>query len=153
MWRAYELESTPNSQRPIKMQLWTLGNICWWAWLGLYQQGWRRRECGTGIRSGYDPWTSFSQDPTIEDAVQVSGNSKEVSRYSYLQTVEEIKAFLREANETHKARTPAALEPELCVPPTAREADDQKESMQRQVMNPLMICACLNIPGTVLNQN
>ncbi|MXQ88225.1 hypothetical protein E5288_WYG017109 [Bos mutus] len=71
-------------------------------------------------------------DPTIEDVVQVSGNSKEVSRYSYLQTVEEIKAFLREANETRKARTPAAPEPEFCVPPTAREADDQKESMQRQ---------------------
>lgn len=130
------------------MQLRTLGNICWWAWLGLYQQGRRRRECGTGIRSGYDPWTSFSQDPTTEDLVQVSGNSKEVSRYSYLQTVEEIKAFLQEANETHKARTPAAPEPL-----TAREEDDQKESMQRQVMNPLMIYACLNIPGTVLKQN
>ena len=73
-------------------------------------------------------------------------------RYSYLQTVEEIKAFLQEANETHKARTPAAPEPELCEPPNAREADDQKESIRRQVMNPL-IYACLNIPGTVLNQN
>ncbi|XFF75674.1 hypothetical protein AB1E18_001893 [Capra hircus] len=68
-----------------------------------------------------------NEDPTTEDLVQVSGNSKEVSRYSYLQTVEEIKAFLQEANETHKARTPAAPEPL-----TAREEDDQKESMQRQ---------------------
>ena len=118
----------------------------------MYQQG-RRRECRTGIRSGYNPQTSFLQDPTVEDLVQVSGNSKEVSRYSYLQTVEEIKAFLQEANETHKARTPAAPEPELCAPPTAHEKDGQKESMQNQVMNPLMIYACFNIPGTVLNQN
>ena len=93
------------------------------------------------------------QDTTIEDLVQVSGNSKEVLRFSYLQTVEEIKAFLWEANETHKARTPADPDPELCVLLTAQEEDGQKESMKNQVMNPLMVYACFNISMTVFNQN
>ena len=57
-------------------------------------------------------------------------------------------------NETYDTRTPAAPEPELYVPLTARDEDGQKESMQNQVMNPLtptmMIYACSNIPGTVL---
>ena len=99
----------------------------------------------------------FLQNPTTEDLVQLSGNSKGVSRDSYLQTIEEIEAFLQDINGTHEARSPAAPEPELYVPLTAHDEDSQKESIQNQVMNFLrltvMISACFNILGTVLIQN
>lgn len=99
----------------------------------------------------------FLQNSPTEDLIQLSGNSKGVSRDSYLQTIEEIEAFLQDINEIHEARCPAAPEPELYVPPTAHNEDSQKESIQNQVMNFLrltvMISACSNIPGTVLIQN
>ncbi|TKC45108.1 hypothetical protein EI555_001570 [Monodon monoceros] len=73
-----------------------------------------------------------NQNPTTEDLVHLSGNSKGVSRDSYLQTIEEIEAFLQDINETPEARCPAAPEPELYVPLTAHEEDSQKESIQNQ---------------------
>ncbi|KAB0405698.1 hypothetical protein E2I00_015750, partial [Balaenoptera physalus] len=73
-----------------------------------------------------------NQNPTTEDLVQLSGNSKGVSRGSYLQTIEEIEAFLQDINGTHEARSPAAPEPELYVPLTAHDEDSQKESIQNQ---------------------
>ncbi|XP_023487255.2 Kruppel-like factor 18 [Equus caballus] len=95
-------------------------------------------------------------DPTIEDLLQLSGNSKEISTDSFLQTLEEIEECLQDFSETHKARTPAVPEPQLYIPPTACGEDSQRESTQSQVMTSLkptmMISACSSIPGIVLVQ-
>nr|XP_008514246.1 PREDICTED: seminal vesicle secretory protein 2-like [Equus przewalskii] len=74
-------------------------------------------------------------DPTIEDLLQLSGNSKEISTDSFLQTLEEIEECLQDFSETHKARTPAVPEPQLYIPPTACGEDSQRESTQSQVIS------------------
>ncbi|MXQ99831.1 hypothetical protein E5288_WYG021428 [Bos mutus] len=74
-----------------------------------------------------------NQKPTTEDLAQLSGNSKEASMTSYFPTLEDIEEFLQEVNETHKTRSPAAPESDVCVPLTAHDDVSQKESLQKQV--------------------
>ena len=73
----------------------------------------------------------FFQDSTTE--AQLSGNSQEASRDSYLEAMEELEAFFQELNDTYGTETSAAPEAELCAPLTAHEEDNQKEPMQNQV--------------------
>lgn len=95
----------------------------------------------TGKRDSYlqtiEETEAFPQDlnenPTTEDLVQSSGNSKEASTNSFFLTPEGIEEFLQDINETYDTRTPAAPEPELYVPLTARDEDSQKESIQNEV--------------------
>ncbi|XP_014385836.1 PREDICTED: Krueppel-like factor 17 [Myotis brandtii] len=91
-------------------------------------------------------------DPTAEDPVQLSGNCQETHPLP-----QEIEEFVLEFSETHESRTPAAPEPQICMPLTARGEESQPESAQNQVMAPLTptmtVSACSNIPGTVLDQN
>lgn len=85
------------------------------------------------------------------------GNSKET--YSYVQTIEEIKEFLQDLTEPYKeqAKTPAVLEPQPYMPPTAPGDDSQHESNHNQVMPPLRPSVVTSegskIPGPVLIQN
>ncbi|XP_055442078.1 Kruppel-like factor 18 isoform X1 [Bubalus kerabau] len=69
-------------------------------------------------------------DSTTE--AQLSGNSQEASRDSYLEAMEELEAFFQELNDTYGTETSAAPEAELCAPLTAHEEDNQKEPMQNQ---------------------
>ncbi|XP_036210287.1 Kruppel-like factor 18 [Myotis myotis] len=91
-------------------------------------------------------------DPKAEDLVQLSGNCQDTRPLSA-----EIAEFLREFCETLAPTAPAAPEPQICMPVTARGDESQHESIQNQVMAPLTptmtVSACSNIPGTVLDQN
>ncbi|XP_036174221.1 Kruppel-like factor 18 [Myotis myotis] len=91
-------------------------------------------------------------DPTAKDLLQLSGNCQETHPLP-----QEIVEFVLEFSETHESRTPAAPEPQICMPLTARGDECQHESIQNQVMAPLrptmMVSAYSNILGTVLDQN
>nr|KAF6319784.1 hypothetical protein mMyoMyo1_008521 [Myotis myotis] len=91
-------------------------------------------------------------EPTAEDPVQLSGNCQDTNPL-----YQEIEEFLQEFCETLESTTPAALEPQICMPLTARGDESQHASIQNQVMAPsrptMMVSSCSNIPGTVLDQN